>query len=107
VTISKEKDFQPISISELIAECEDYVRTEQFTRDLSTQIMKMYLKERSNHEGKNPFETDSEPEYAETLETHSNDNLSRFPESPVEDGDSMYENEDEMENQTSKVIIRS
>jgi hypothetical protein len=39
-----------VTISELIAECEDYVRTEQFTRDLSSHILDMFLHERSRNE---------------------------------------------------------
>lgn len=105
---SKQPDSHHISITELIAECEDYVRTEQFTRDLSSQILKMYLKERSNHESTNPFEIDSETDSGKLLEneSHSKTDLLRFPDPPVvEDDDSMYENEEESDAQTSKVKI--
>ncbi len=34
------------SLTDLIAECEDYVRTEQFTRELGDKILQMFLEER-------------------------------------------------------------
>ena len=53
--------IRKVTVSELIAECEDYVKTEQFTRDLSSEILTMFLHERSNHvNSSNPFETDSD-----------------------------------------------
>ena len=34
------------NIAALIQECEDYVKTEEFTKDLSSQILKMFMQER-------------------------------------------------------------
>lgn len=36
------------SINSLIQECEDYVKTEEFTKDLSSQILKMFMQERQS-----------------------------------------------------------
>ena len=32
----------------MIRECEDYVKTEEFTKDLSSQILKMFMQERNS-----------------------------------------------------------
>ena len=36
-------------ITSLIEECEEYVRTEEFTKDLSSEILKLFMNERAQH----------------------------------------------------------
>ena len=38
---------ETVAIAALIQECEEYVKTEEFTKDLSSQILKMFMQERS------------------------------------------------------------
>ena len=37
-------------IAALIEECEEYVRTEEFTKDLSSEILKLFMTERAQHD---------------------------------------------------------
>ena len=118
-----------VTISELIAECEDYVKTEQFTRDLSSEILNMFLQERSNHSSSNPFENDSDAFTPPATPTHHYDvpsnvvsnvgpssvvsneenntefqsNLPKFPFVHVDSRDSIYEN-GEAENKGSASV---
>lgn len=39
---------EKVNISLLIQECEDYVKTEEFTKDLSSEILKMFMQERNS-----------------------------------------------------------
>lgn len=53
--ISCSKDKIPIneadvSIASLISECEDYVKTEEFTKELSDKILQMFIEERAKIE---------------------------------------------------------
>ena len=41
-------DNDSLSIAALISECEDYVKTEEFTKELSSHILQMFLDERMN-----------------------------------------------------------
>ena len=39
---------ETVAIAALIQECEEYVKTEEFTKDLSSQILKMFMQETKN-----------------------------------------------------------
>ena len=47
------KQPETVGIAALIQECEEYVKTEEFTKDLSSQILKMFMQERSKNHLKN------------------------------------------------------
>ena len=49
---TRDVQVRQVTISELIAECEDYVKTEQFTRDLSSHLLDMFMQERSKNSQK-------------------------------------------------------
>ena len=64
-----------LMLASLIEECEEYVRTEEFTKDLSSQILKLFMKERAQHE--------------EDLYNHN----ANFDHDQDRDRDSYYDNE--------------
>ena len=43
-------DCDNLVIAALIEECEEYVRTEEFTKDLSSEILKLFMTERAQHD---------------------------------------------------------
>lgn len=54
-------------IAALIQECEDYVKTEEFTKDLGSEILKMFMAERQN--------ITENPNFEQRLRSESNDSL--------------------------------
>eukprot|EP00094_Tigriopus_californicus_P010750 TCALIF_10368-PA protein Name:"Protein of unknown function" AED:0.19 eAED:0.19 QI:145/1/0.66/1/1/0.66/3/0/759 len=55
---SKPTTALDVSITDLISECEDYVKTEEFTKDLSVKILEMFQNER------NKFKNNEESVYS-------------------------------------------
>ena len=76
--MGKQPETVEVGIAALIQECEEYVKTEEFTKDLSSQILKMFMQERS----KNGNHHEQDLIYTSTESMDSSDNS----------GNSVYEN---------------
>jgi hypothetical protein len=96
LTTRVEQPVPPVnsSIAALIKECEEYVKTEEFTKDLSSQILNLFMQEtkRPNNNNSNLLSEAAEFQYdvpAKLVITNNqNNHFSR---------DSLYENKNEHE----------